>query len=365
MQPINIKYHLQLNYLKHIKQIKMKNLTLIICILFITKISFAQNKNEKPFLEKSFLASDIKNLEIKTSGGGITVEGTDNKNAKVEVYIRSSNWNGTNIDREEIESRLNDYILTVGLIGNKLECISKNKSNNMNWKKGLSITFKVFVPKNIDTQLNTSGGGISLNDLKGDLNFSTSGGGLNIRNLSGNVKGRTSGGGISMTDCHDNVNLTTSGGGITAKYSNGNIYLRTSGGGLTLENLKGKIDASTSGGGINAKTISGTLITSTSGGSISLDDVGGNIKASTSGGGIHANISTIGEYLSLDASSGNIKVDMPLSKGMDLDIRGQRVTHASLNNFDGEVDKDQITGKLNGGGAKVRIHAGSGNVSLN
>lgn len=343
----------------------MKNNITLYALLLISNFAFSQNSGEKPYFVKTFNASQIHQLDMLTAGGGITVEGTADNEAKIEVYIKSSNWNGTSIDKEEIENRLTDYILTVRQNGNKIECVAKNKSQNMNWKKGLSISFKAFVPKNIDTQLSTSGGGINLSNLKGELNFSTSGGGLNLKNLSGNVKGRTSGGGINLSDSHDNINLSTSGGGITAKYSDGNIYLRTSGGGLTLENLKGKIDASTSGGGVNAKTVSGTLITSTSGGSINLDDVGGNIKASTSGGGIRANISTINNYLTLDASSGNIKVDMPMSKGMDLDIKGNKVSHVTLNNFDGEVDKDQIYGKLNGGGAKVRIHAGSGNVSLN
>ena len=341
-----------------------KGITLYI-LLFISNFTFSQNSGEKPYFVKTFNASQIQLLDIQTSGGGITVEGNTNNEARIEVYVRSSNWNGSSIDKEEIENRLADYILTVRQNGKKIECIAKNKSQNMNWKKGLSITFKAFVPKNIDTQLNTSGGGINLTNLKGELNFATSGGGLSLKNLSGNVKGRTSGGGITLIDSHDNINLSTSGGGITAKFSDGDIYLRTSGGGLALENLKGKIDASTSGGGVNAKGVTGTFTTSTSGGSINLDDVGGDIKASTSGGGIHANISTINNYLTLSASSGNIKVDMPMSKGMDLDIKGNKVSHATLNNFDGEVDKDQIYGKLNGGGAKVRIYAGSGNVSLN
>ena len=91
----------------------------------------------------------------------------------------------------------------------------------------------------------------------------------------------------------------------------------------------------------------------------------GNIKASTSGGGIRANISSIDDFLTLSASSGSINVDMPMSKGMDLDVDGQRVSYNGLKNFDGEVDKDRIYGKLNGGGAKVKIHAGAGNVNIN
>lgn len=340
----------------------MKKLIAIILFGLISNLAFSQK--DKPYFIKRFNSSEIKNLSVNTSGGGIMVEGTNDNETLVEVYIRGNNWKNT-LDKEEIEDRLKDYTVSVQQNGDKLECIAKSKLQNMNWKKSLSISFKIYTANKINTDLNTSGGGIEMSNLSGDLNFKTSGGGLDLTSLSGKINGKTSGGGIKLKNCNDMVNLSTSGGGITAKNSSGNIVLRTSGGGLNLENLKGKINATTSGGGIDAEHISGELITSTSGGSIDLDDVGGNIKASTSGGGIHANISSIDNYLTLSASAGNISVDMPMSKGMDLDISAQRISHSSLNNFNGEVDKDRIVGKLNGGGAKVRINAGSGNVSIN
>lgn len=339
----------------------MKKL-IAIALLFSTTYLFAQKDNEKPYIVKKYPSSQIKNLEVSTSGGDITVEGGSENETIVEVYIKTGNWKDNS--KEEIESRLDNYILSYTHVNDNLKISARPKNNNMNWKKSLNISYKIYTPKSLNTNLNTSGGGISMKNLKGDLNFHTSGGGLSLADLSGNIKGRTSGGGISLTNLNDQVELTTSGGGISAKNSSGNILLRTSGGGLDLENLKGKINATTSGGGIDADHISGELITSTSGGAIDLNDVGGNIKASTSGGGIHATISTIDNYLTLNASSGNITVDMPLSKGMDLDIVGQRVSHATLNNFSGEVDKDRINGKLNGGGAKVKIYASSGNVNL-
>ncbi len=342
----------------------MKKLIPAIISFLIAFSTIAQNSGEKPYLIKTFIASSVKNLAVNTSGGSITMEGGFENEARVEVYIKTSNWNKS-IDKDEIENRLKNYMLSVQMVGNKIECIAKTKSQNMDWKKGLNISFKIYTPKNIASDLNTSGGGIEMKNLNGDLTFHTSGGGLSLASLSGKISGHTSGGGISFTDLHDSIDLKTSGGGITAKNSSGNILLKTSGGGLKLENLKGKINATTSGGGIDADHISGELITSTSGGSIDLKDVGGNIKASTSGGGIHANISTINNFLSLNASSGNINVDMPLSKGMDLDVDAQRITHATFNNFSGEMEKDHISGKLNGGGAKVRIQAGSGNVNIN
>jgi hypothetical protein len=336
---------------------------IFIAMLCFTNILLAQNDNEKPYTVKKYPSATIKNLEVNTSGGGITVQGGSESETIVEVFIKTNNSRDNS--KEEIESRLENYILSYTQVDNSLKISAKQKNSNMNWRKSLNISYRIYTPKNINTKLNTSGGGINLNNLKGNLGFQTSGGGLSLTTLSGKINGHTSGGGITMTNLHDQVNLSTSGGGITAKNSTGNILLKTSGGGLNLAYLKGKINATTSGGGVDAEHISGELITSTSGGSIDLDDISGNIKASTSGGGIKANISSIDDYMNLSASAGNITVDMPMSKGMDLDISAMRISHTKLNNFDGEVDKDRIVGKLNGGGAKVRINAGVGNVSIN
>ena len=218
----------------------MKKLIAAVALVFTSQFVFAQKDGEKPFMVKNFASSEIKNLNVKTSGGGITVEGGYENNSVVEVFVRANNWNNK-IDRAEIEDRLKDYEMIVTQNGNTIECIAKNKNNNMNWKKGLSITFKIFSPKNVSTELNTSGGGITMKNLNGNLNFKTSGGGLSLTSLSGKVMGKTSGGGISMTDCNDIVDLHTSGGGISAKNSTGTNLLRTSGGGLDLENLKGKM----------------------------------------------------------------------------------------------------------------------------
>jgi hypothetical protein len=342
----------------------MKKLILLAAMALIANFTFAQNNTEKPYFIKRFKASEIKNLSVNTSGGSIVVAGDQTDETLVEVFIRGNNGNG-DLDKEEIEDRLKNYIVSVQQMGDKVECIAKSKTQNMNWRKGLSVSFKIYAPKNLNTNLNTSGGSINLTNLDGNLSFNTSGGSLTLARLYGNIKGRTSGGSINISNSSENIDLATSGGSIQAKNITGKVNLRTSGGSLDLENMKGTINATTSGGSIEAEHITGQFTTSTSGGSISLDDVGGNIKASTSGGGINATISTIDSFLTLSASAGNVNVNMPLTKGMDLDVRANRVTTKTLRDFDGTVDKDQIYGKLNGGGAKVKISAGAGNVYIN
>lgn len=346
-------------------QFMKKLLSLFILGLSISSVSWAQDK-ETPYFVKTYKSSEIKNLNVRTSGGGISVTGGDGDETRVEVYLKVNNG-GSKLSKDEIENRLKEYELSVKKEGETILCIAKRKSesNWNNWKNGLSISFKIFTPEKISTDLVTSGGGISLKNLNGNLGFSTSGGGLKLQNLGGIIKGRTSGGGINISGCRDNIDVATSGGGIDAENCNGDIKLTTSGGGLTLKKLNGSIKATTSGGGIRAEEISGDFVTSTSGGSIKLEDITASVKASTSGGGIDADIKSLGKYLSLSTSAGSIHVRMPMDKGMDLDLDGQRVKVPNLSKFNGTVEKDRVKGLLNGGGIAVRMNANSGGVYIN
>jgi hypothetical protein len=90
----------------------------------------------------------------------------------------------------------------------------------------------------------------------------------------------------------------------------------------------------------------------------------GSLEAHTSGGGIHADITGLGDRLSLSTSGGSIEVKMPMDKGMDLDLKGSKV-QVAMNNFNGVVEDDRVQGKLNGGGIPVSIHTSGGRVRIN
>lgn len=345
----------------------MKTILSAIACLFVAFVAVSQDNDQKPYLTKTFNASSVKALNVRTSGGSIGVAG-QNGDAKVEVYIRSNNWNGkSELSKEEIEDRLKEYELTVGLEGETLVCKAKRKNENekWDWKQALSISFKITVPEKTATDLATSGGSITLAKLSGNQNFSTSGGSLHLDDLSGNVKGRTSGGSIHLANCQDLLDLSTSGGSIKADACKGDIKLVTSGGSISLNQMNGNVRVSTSGGSIKGGDIKGELVATTSGGGIRLTGVAASLKASTSAGGIDAEITALGKYLDLSTSAGGIHVQMPLNKGLDLDLRANRVNVGDLNNFSGTKEKDRVKGTLNGGGTLVTMRASSGSISVN
>lgn len=330
--------------LKTPKNMKTNFLTSFLFLLSI--IVFAKpNDDTKPYLTKTFNAAGINALNVNTSGGSITVTGQGG-DARVEVYISGNNW-GSNLDKDEIETRLKDYTLNIKQEGNTLVCEAKRNSNN-NWKNGLNISFKVFVPEKITSELKTSGGSIKISNLNGD------------------AKGQTSGGSIDLKNCNAaKILMNTSGGSISASDCQGDIRLTTSGGSIHLDEMKGNVVANTSGGSIEVEECTGDVSATTSGGSIRLKKLSGAVKARTSGGGIHAELLISGKSVELATSGGGIHAQIPLDKGANLDLRADRVKVGALNNFDGKVEKDHVQGKINGGGALISMRTSGGSISLN
>ena len=343
----------------------MKKYFLFLLLATLQISVLAQFKSDKePLITKSLSNEAVKNIEVQTSGGSISVSGVAASEARVEVYV-SPNNNKNDLSKEEIQKRLTEkYDLTISVANNKLTATAKSKARITDWRNALNISFRVFVPKNVSTDLTTSGGSISLANLSGDLQFSTSGGSLNVDNVSGKVDGRTSGGSINLENSKDDIELTTSGGSISAKNCDGKLRLSTSGGSLDLKDLKGNIKATTSGGSVMGRNVEGELIAHTSGGSIRLSDLSCSLETSTSGGNIDVSIKQLGKYIKISNSAGNIDLELPKGKGIDLDLSADKIKTDHLDNFNGKIDDDEVNGKLNGGGVSVRVNAGSGKISI-
>jgi DUF4097 and DUF4098 domain-containing protein YvlB len=344
---------------------KNKSVLMMIWAVAASVAAYAQAGQEAPYSTKTFTGS-LSTLRVETSGGSIAVEGTGGSGVKVEMYVQPNNWNGRNtLSQSELEDRLKDYDIDIRTEGSTVIATARRRTSVTNdWKRGLSIGFKVYTPRSMQTNLRTSGGSIRIASLTGEQNFTTSGGSLKVHDLSGVVRGRTSGGSIEVSKCTRDVELTTSGGSIKANDLTGKITLKTSGGSIQLDNLDGDIEASTSGGSIKGVGIKGALATSTSGGSIRLAGVAGSLKARTSAGAIEVDFDRLGDYVTLATSAGSVRVHMPLDKGLDLDLRGNRV-NVPLKNFSGRADNNRVEGRLNGGGIPVKLTASSGSVYVN
>src|SRR5690349_11092632 len=155
----------------------------LLCVAAAVKAQF----DKEPYITKPLSNQSIQNVKVETSGGSIAVAGVGAADAKIEVYITGNNGLGT-LSKDEIQKRLEEnYELKISVDGNTLNAYAKQKHDNMDWKRSLNISFKVYVPKNVSTDLSTSGGSIHLNDLSGTQKFRTSGGSLNVDNVTGKI----------------------------------------------------------------------------------------------------------------------------------------------------------------------------------
>src|SRR6266436_7226409 len=108
----------------------------------------AQYEPEKePLITKSLSNESVKNVEVQTSGGSISVSGVAASEARIEVYV-SPNNNKNDLSKEEIQQRLNEkYDLNISVANNKLTATAKSKERITDWRRALNISFRVFVPR--------------------------------------------------------------------------------------------------------------------------------------------------------------------------------------------------------------------------
>lgn len=336
----------------------MKRLLFVLAVACIGKFSSAQ----EAYLSKSFKSENIKSVESVTSGGNISVEKA-NGEQRVDVYVRSNQWK-KELSKEEIQKRMELYDLTVSVEGSKLYATAKPKKRNMNWKEGLSISFKIYVDKDIESNLTTSGGNIDLRGISGEQDATTSGGNITVMDVKGKVKGTTSGGNVSVENSGNDIELVTSGGNVHANNCNGEIKLTTSGGNVDLGTLNGNINAATSGGNVRGHGVKGDLRAHTSGGNVDLYDLACNVSAGTSGGDVRVAITEPGKFVKLGNSGGKIELELPANKGYDFDLSANKIKTNGLANFSGKVEDDQLRGTVNGGGTLVTVDAGSSRLVL-
>jgi Putative adhesin len=317
-------------------------------------------------VRKSVPVSSATRLVLNADAGSLQVGPGEGKRVDVEVYFR-----GDPPSHAEFARMRNDFTLDVVQQGSEVRVTG---AFHQGWKPLLSswpllfgnpicrkwqcleyspwlraVEYRVTVPHQFDADVETSGGPISVSNLKGEVNARTSGGPLDFEGIDGAVNGRTSGGGITLT------------GG------KGRAVVHTSGGPIRITEMAGDVDASTSGGPISIDRASGRVKARTSGGGIEIRDATGSIEATTSGGGVTASLAKQpAEECRLYTSGGSIMVSLAGDIHMDLDasasgggvwtdfpVPGNRARH-----------ERQIRAPLNGGGPLLYLHTSGGGISV-
>jgi DUF4097 and DUF4098 domain-containing protein YvlB len=303
---------------------------------------WAADDNAESYIRKSFEVSAGGKLTIQADRGSINVKSGPGDRVQIEVTREPG--------RGQNEEVLKRHHISFTQDGKDVMVRAEMEDEKRFWKNNnLKVRYEVVVPSKYDVNLKTSGGSVTVHDLDGEARAETSGGGLNLGQIKGPVFARTSGGSIHVEGAGRDVDARTSGGGITIDDAMGNIVAHTSGGSIHVGQTKGSVTVETSGGGIELKGAAGP------------------VSARTSGGSIRAAITSQpnGDCL-LTTSGGGIELKMPATLAFDVDARtsGGSVSTEIPVMMEGDIKKNLLRSKLNGGGPKLTMHTSGGSIHL-
>jgi len=300
-------------------------------------------------IAKSFSVQSGGRLVVEVDRGAIeiTTAEVDVVNIEVARTIKGNESKATQI--------LKDHVITTTQKENSVAVQAEYKgsksSSAMKQLSELKVSYHITVPRRFDVNLKTAGDSIKVDKLVGKTEAYTSGGSLKFAQLEGPITGRTSGGSIAV------------------HASKGTVDVETSGGGLDLQDIVGDVNARTSGGSIRAEKINGRTVVKTSGGGIAVAGIQGQIEAGTSGGSITAKLTEqpLGDC-SFKTSGGSVTIKLGEKSAVDVDVS----TSAGRVSTDfpvvaviqGEQKRNELRGKINGGGPLITAQTGGGSIRL-
>jgi hypothetical protein len=265
-------------------------------------------------VEKNFNVAGVGTLRVETHGGEIRV--APSSDSVVRITARQRINANSEAEADELLQKLE---LTFDQSGSDVRVVSKYEKRPSGFRFGswppVQVDIVVTVPAGFATELNTSGGAITVGDLKGRADVRTSGGSIRLGKMGGEVEARTSGGNITVGRVAGSADLSTSGGNIS------------------IESVVSALRADTSGGNIRAKVV-GPL----------KDDC----LLSTSGGSVRVGVDKTAAF-KLEAST----------SGGDVDADGLTLTVESSNR-----NRSKLAGTVNGGGPLLKLRSSGGGIVL-
>jgi DUF4097 and DUF4098 domain-containing protein YvlB len=313
----------------------------------LTLVATSVRADVEDKITKSFQVRPGEQLVVEVDRGSIEVKTADADTVAIEITRQAG---GT---QAKAQKTLKDHEVTTTQADGKVEVRAEYKGPKSSGWLGrspeLQVQYRITVPRKFDVDLKTAGGSIGVSQLTGKVQAHTSGGSMRFEKIEGPVSAHTSGGSITVAAAKGGVDVKTSGGSLNLSEIEGNVNGNTSGGSIRAEKITGKSIVKTSGGGIQVAGIKGAIDARTAGGSISANLLGqpaGDCVFKTSGGSVTV---VLGDEVAVDVdahtSAGRVSTDFPVASVVQ-----------------GEQKKNELKGKINGGGPLIVAHTSGGSV---
>ncbi len=286
-------------------------------------------------------------LEVFTGSGNVEVSAGNPGSVRIYGLIRA---------RDDFQERAEEklrYLQAYPPIEQNGSVIRIGRIEESRYRNNVSISYVIETPHETQLVAKTGSGRQRVNGLQGSVEAATGSGSITIANIVGDVSAHTGSGRIELLSVTGRADLSTGSGSIRAEGIAGSISAGTGSGRIWLQQR-----AAERGAPLDVEARSGS-------GSIEVAGVAGSLRASTGSGGITANGSPIGDW-SIHAASGSVTLEIPRDTPFDLHARtgSGRISVDHPLEVSGSIRRNELNGKVRGGGRLVEVKTSSGRITI-
>jgi Toastrack DUF4097 len=326
-------------------RLRIRTIGSVLAVAATLAIAAMPARSAQGSFDRTLKVTGPADLDVTTGSGNITVRAGEAGTVRVHGEIRAhGGWNFNEDDAvrrvKALES--NPPIEQVGSI------IRVGHIQDPDLRRNISISYELVVPPESQLKSKTGSGDQSIQGIRGPVTVGSGSGSLKI------------------SDVGDQVHADTGSGDIQIDSVRGSVYLNTGSGSIRGEGIGGGIVATTGSGDLRlTQTSPGPVKVETGSGTAELTGVRGSVRARTGSGGITVEGEPTGDW-SLHTGSGDLTVKVPSKVGFDLFAH---TGSGSINSgppisVQGNINRHELHGKVRGGGFRMELETGSGNIRI-
>jgi hypothetical protein len=226
------------------------------------------NSDRARFCElRTYTISSAAKISVDAGpNGGVAFIGENRRDVKIVARIQ------TTADDDGTASEMAKQI-RVFTDGGQVRSEGPSQRGHRSW----SVSYDIYVPNKANLEATTENGGISAEQIQGEMSFEATNGGIHLTDVGGNVRARTTNGGV-----HADLSGTT--------WRGEGLDLQTTNGGATVNVPRGynaQLETGTTNGGMQVDfpiTVRGRLTRRIS---TQLGSGGPTVRVITTNGGVH------------------------------------------------------------------------------
>lgn len=329
--------------------------------------------------EFSLEAEGIRKVSLLNVRGDIEVTGT--QEGAINVRAEKRSWGHS---PEQAEERVH---------GIKVSQVRQGATLNIRveggpWvkKRHARVDFTLTIPSATELEVSTTQGDVEVTGVCSEVNLKTASGDVSLSKGSGAAVISSLQGDIEIAGfAGGRLSVEATSGDIEVRGTEGELVVKTMSGDVSMQEVRGKIQLNSMNGDLDLETVSGEISVNTLSGDLAIHGGEGILEAKGTNGDIEVDSFTA-DRLSLSTTSGDISADVRIKEtgsadlrtthgDIDLSIPSDTKANVEAETQSGDVSCDlalvereesgrRISGTLNGGGAKIVVQSGHGDVQV-